>query len=71
MSKEPSLDLDALLADMQERFPGEEFTLDEIADYAGCSFQYIHSLERSAIAKLRTSLNDDILPRLGGADGEH
>lgn len=68
--KTKSLDKDALLADMRLRFPNREFSPDEIADYAGCSRQYINQVEERALEKLRLSLKTDILDCLGGLDGD-
>lgn len=71
MSKKTvTLDKDALLVDMCERFPGREFTQEDIADYVGCQRQSISRIELRAMDKLRQSLNCDILADLGGLDGE-
>lgn len=44
--------------DMVGEPPGTRLTAREIADYCGCSHQYIAEIERTALAKLRASLDE-------------
>lgn len=44
------------------RTPGEQLTVRDIAAWADCSPSYIHSLEQSALRKLRAPFVNNPLP---------
>lgn len=64
MKEKRSIDLGLTIA--AARWRGHDLTHEEIAAYAGCSWQYIYLVELRALKKLRRRMWAEYLERLKG-----